>query len=73
MFVDWAGPHLCYRVTVYLHRGKQGDGVGVGYSGKGTGWRKKERETQEAKYLESWPSTTSAWAGWSRLDIPVDR
>ncbi len=28
---------------------------------------------QEAKYLESWPSTTSAWAGWSRFDIPVDR
>jgi hypothetical protein len=22
---------------------------------------------QEAKYLERWPSTTSAWAGWSRL------
>jgi hypothetical protein len=29
--------------------------------------------TQEAKYCESWPSTTSAWAGWSRFDIPVDR
>ncbi len=28
---------------------------------------------QEAKYVESWPSTTSAWAGWSRFDIPVDR
>ncbi len=28
---------------------------------------------QEAKYVESWPNTTSAWAGWSRFDIPVDR
>jgi hypothetical protein len=28
---------------------------------------------QEAKYVESWPSTTSAWAGWSRFDILVDR
>ncbi len=28
---------------------------------------------QEAKYVESWPSTTSAWADWSRFDIPVDR
>jgi hypothetical protein len=29
--------------------------------------------TQEAKYVERWPSSTSAWAGWSRFDIPVDR
>jgi hypothetical protein len=29
--------------------------------------------TQEAKYVESWPNTTSAWAGWSRFDIPMDR
>ncbi len=28
---------------------------------------------QEAKYVESWPNMTSAWAGWSRFDIPVDR
>jgi hypothetical protein len=28
---------------------------------------------QEAKYIESWPSTTFAWAGWSRFDFPVDR
>jgi hypothetical protein len=28
---------------------------------------------QEAKYVECWPNTTSAWAGWSRFDIPVDR
>jgi hypothetical protein len=28
---------------------------------------------QEAKYVESRPNTTSAWAGWSRFDIPVDR
>ncbi len=28
---------------------------------------------QEAEYIEGWPSTTSAWAGWSRFDIPVDR
>jgi hypothetical protein len=28
--------------------------------------------TQEAKYVESWPNTTSAWAGWSRFDVPVD-
>ncbi len=31
------------------------------------------RVTQEAKYVERWPNTTSAWAGWSRFDIPVDR
>jgi hypothetical protein len=35
------------------------------------GWRRVQ--SQEAKYIESWPSTTSAWAGWSRFDIPVDR
>ncbi len=29
--------------------------------------------TQEAKYVERWPNTTSAWAGWSRFDSPVDR
>jgi hypothetical protein len=29
--------------------------------------------SQEAKYVERWPNTTSAWAGWSRFDIPVDR
>jgi hypothetical protein len=27
-------------------------------------------EIQEAKYVKSWPYTTSAWAGWSRFDIP---
>ncbi len=27
---------------------------------------------QEAKYVESWPNTNSARAGWSRFDIPVD-
>jgi hypothetical protein len=30
-------------------------------------------QTQEAKYVESWPNTTSAWAGWIRFVIPVDR
>jgi hypothetical protein len=29
--------------------------------------------TEEPKYVESWPNTTFAWAGWSRFDIPVDR
>ncbi len=29
--------------------------------------------TQEAKYVERWSNTTSAWAGWSRFDNPVDR
>jgi hypothetical protein len=29
--------------------------------------------TQEAKYIENWPNTTSGWAGWRRFDIPVDR
>jgi hypothetical protein len=29
--------------------------------------------TREAKYVESWSNTTSAWVGWSRFDIPVDR
>ncbi len=28
---------------------------------------------QEAKHVEGWPNTTSAWAGWTRFDIPVDR
>jgi hypothetical protein len=28
---------------------------------------------QEAIYVERWPNTTSAWAGWSRFDIPVVR
>jgi hypothetical protein len=27
---------------------------------------------QEAKYIECWPNTTSAWAGWRRFNIPVD-
>jgi hypothetical protein len=39
------------------------EGRGASYSG----------EPQEAKYVEGWPDTTSAWAGWSRFDIPVDR
>ncbi len=29
--------------------------------------------TPEAKYVESWPSTTSAWAGWNRFYIAVDK
>ncbi len=33
----------------------------------------KVSQTQEAKYVEHWPNTTSAWAGWSRFGIPVDR
>jgi hypothetical protein len=34
----------------------------------------RERDVgQEAKYVESWPNRTSAWAGWSIFDIPVDR
>jgi hypothetical protein len=28
---------------------------------------------QEAKYVEGWPNTTSAWSGWSRFDIPLER
>jgi hypothetical protein len=44
-------------------------------------WRNKNRLyfgcrtsiPQEAKYVESWRNTASAWAGWSRFDIPVDR
>ncbi len=34
---------------------------------------KMKSRIQEAKYVEGWPNTTSAWAGWSRFDIPVDR
>ncbi len=30
-------------------------------------------KTQEAKYVERWPNTTSAWAGLRRFDIPVNR
>ncbi len=29
--------------------------------------------SQEAKYLESWPNTSSAWASRSRFDILVNR
>jgi hypothetical protein len=29
--------------------------------------------TQEAKYIECWPNTTSAWACWRRFDIPKER
>ncbi len=29
--------------------------------------------SKEAKYVESWPNTISAWAGLRRFDIPVDR
>ncbi len=37
--------------------------------GGGTG----EGQIQEAKHAVSWPNTTSAWAGWSRFDMPVDK
>ncbi len=40
---------------------------GPRYGGKG------KVVDQEAKYVERWPNTTSALAGWSRFDIPVDR
>ncbi len=43
------------------------------YSTRLTKWILYTKQTQEAKYVERWPSTTSAWAGWSRFDIPVDR
>ncbi len=33
---------------------------------------RKDMMPQETKYTESWPNTTSAWAGWRRFDIPVD-
>ncbi len=39
-------------------------------------WHKGQRRVglpQEAKYVQSWPNMTSAWAGWSRFGIPVDR
>jgi hypothetical protein len=29
-------------------------------------------QPQEAYYVESWLNTTSAWASWSRFDIPKD-
>jgi hypothetical protein len=38
---------------------------------RGTG--RQSSVSQEAKYVERWPNTTCAWAGWSRFDIPVDR
>jgi hypothetical protein len=28
---------------------------------------------REAKYVENWPNSASAWAGWRRFDIPVDK
>ncbi len=39
-------------------------------------WKRNQMsivKTQEAKYVERWANTTSAWAGWSRFDIPMDR
>ncbi len=52
--------------------------LGLLYSAYCTYFRVESRiwdatPAQEAKYVERWPSTTSAWAGWSRYDIPVDR
>jgi hypothetical protein len=52
--------------------------LGLLYSAYCTYFRVESRiwdatPAQEAKYVESWPNTTSAWAGWSRFDIPVDR
>ncbi len=45
-----------------------------GWTGWGGGGGITSTDTpQEAKYVESWPNTTSAWAGWSRFDIPVNR
>ncbi len=44
----------------------------IGRGENGATWI-KEIPIQEAKHVESWPNTTSAWAGWSRFDIPVDR
>jgi hypothetical protein len=35
--------------------------------------KKNAGATKEAKYIEIWPHTTSAWAGWRRFDIPVDK
>jgi hypothetical protein len=35
------------------------------------GWGGGRHASQEAKYVERWPNTTSALAGWSRFDIPV--
>jgi hypothetical protein len=42
-------------------------------SGRVGVWGGGRDASQEAKYVESWPDTTSAWAGWNRFDIPVDR
>jgi hypothetical protein len=33
----------------------------------------RKNRNPRGKILERWPNTTSAWAGWSRFDIPVDR
>jgi hypothetical protein len=33
----------------------------------------RQLEPKRLKNVESCPNTTSAWAGWSRFDIPVDR
>jgi hypothetical protein len=42
------------------------------YSMRASTWRKAAAD-QEAKKVEGWPNMTSAWAGWSRFDIPVGR
>jgi hypothetical protein len=42
--------------------------------GQGWGWGRGEAGIpQGVKYVESWPTTSAAWAGCSRFDIPVDR
>jgi hypothetical protein len=38
-----------------------------------TEYMSAKEKAQEAQYVESWPNTTSAWAGWRGFDTPVDR
>jgi hypothetical protein len=56
--------------AVLSHMAKQLVG---GWTGWGGGGITSTDTLQEAKYVESWPNTTSARAGWSRFNIPVDR
>ncbi len=52
-------------MTLYVHKKLPLSAVCLSWLGR--------IETQEAKYVECWPNTTAAWAGWSRFDIPLDR
>ncbi len=50
-------------------QGKLMQSIQIILGGGGIGRRPKRLNT----YIERWPDTASAWAGWSRFDIQLDR